>query len=57
MEVEVREGGELAEAVESYNNDAAWEASQKGKGKVMGSRIKSTGKVEAQVGGWGTWGK
>lgn len=52
-EVEVREGGELEEAVEQWERDERWEREQgKGKGK-MGSRIKSTGQVEGKVKGWG----
>lgn len=50
-EVEVREGGELEEAVESWRRDTEWEKGQKGKG--MGSKIRSTGKVEEAVKGWG----
>ncbi|ORY79335.1 hypothetical protein BCR35DRAFT_304754 [Leucosporidium creatinivorum] len=51
-EVEVREGGELEEAIEQWERDERWEREQgKGTGK-MGSRIKSTGQVEGKVKGW-----
>lgn len=48
-EVAPREGGELEEAVASYETDERWEKEQKGK---MGSRLKSTGQVEGKVKGW-----
>lgn len=50
VEVAVREGGELEEAIEAYRVDEKWEKEQDGK---MGSRLKSTGRVEAEVKGWG----
>lgn len=53
--VEIREGGELEEAIEAYERDLKWEVewqkNNKGKGK-MGSQIKSTGEVERDVKGW-----
>lgn len=49
--VEVRMGGELEEAIAAYQQDMAWEKTQ-GKGK-MGSKIRTTGKLEAAVKGWG----
>lgn len=53
--VEIREGGELEEAIEAYDRDLKWEVdwqkNNKGKGK-MGSQIKSTGEVERDVKGW-----
>ena len=57
-ELQVREGGELEEARESWRKDREWENSQvdggKGKGKaVVGSKLRSTGKVESAVKGWG----
>ncbi|SCV71114.1 BQ2448_2702 [Microbotryum intermedium] len=55
-------GGELEQAIKAWKKDEAWEKSQleaaakgKGKGKegvTMGSRLKSTGQVEAKVKGW-----
>ena len=48
-EVVPREGGELEEAVASYERDEKWEKQQKGS---MGSRLKSTGRVEGAVKGW-----
>ena len=58
-ELRVREGGELEEARESWRKDREWENQQvdagKGKGKaaVVGSNLRSTGKVESAVKGWG----
>ncbi|GAA6062388.1 hypothetical protein JCM10212_003197 [Sporobolomyces blumeae] len=58
-EVEVREGGELEEAVEAYLADERWEreqkenANHKGKGTLFGSKLRTTGQVEAKVkSGW-----
>ncbi|SCZ99398.1 BZ3500_MvSof-1268-A1-R1_Chr3-1g05992 [Microbotryum saponariae] len=61
MEETVR-GGELEQALEAWKKDEEWErsqveASKKGKGKgkaevTIGSRMKSTGQVEAKVKGW-----
>ncbi|KDE07527.1 hypothetical protein MVLG_02198 [Microbotryum lychnidis-dioicae p1A1 Lamole] len=53
-------GGELEEALKAWKKDEEWEksqveASKKGKGKAgvtIGSRMKSTGQVEAKVKGW-----
>lgn len=56
-DLEVREGGELEEALEAWRRDERWEREQQtlGKGKeAMGSRIKTTGQVEQKVRkGWG----
>lgn len=51
----VRLGGELDDARESYSRDRAWEREQvAGKGKgTLGSKMRSTGKVESAVRGWG----
>ena len=55
----MREGGELEEARESWRKDREWEndqlkAGNSGKGKaVMGSKLRTTGKVESAVKGWG----
>lgn len=54
--VEVREGGELEEALESFMEDSKWENGQLGKGKgkeIVGSRIRSTGQVAKDAKGWG----
>ncbi|GAA6028121.1 hypothetical protein JCM8097_001880 [Rhodosporidiobolus ruineniae] len=55
--VEVREGGELEEAVEAFQRDERWEREQqeRGKGKgVLESKMRSTGAVETKARkGWG----
>ncbi|KAM0753026.1 hypothetical protein T439DRAFT_354487 [Meredithblackwellia eburnea MCA 4105] len=51
--LQAREGGELEEAEEAWDRDVKWEAEQGGKGKgPMGSKLRSTGQVERQVGSW-----
>lgn len=54
-EIGIREGGELEEAIADWEKDQKWEKDQmntKGKGKVVGSKLRSTGLVERDAKSW-----